>query len=727
MSKKNALALGGIFFFFFLLLTPLGSFNDWVPPGIQTGFYSLATIDAGDDTGYYAYLRSFFFDGDFDFADERNYAHAEHFITATGYVFNNWQIGQALLFLPFFLVGHLLALLTGSLGYPVAADGYSDPYYIATAVASGTWLLIGLVFVFHALRKFVAEQVALVAALGIWLASPLLYFSFIRQRMAHTVEFALAAAFLLAWLHWRKSTEWLRHALLGGLLGLLCMVRILNVTFFALVAVDLLLRAASQSRESAAHPVKRAFKEMTAFAGGFVLVMLPQFYSWNQLNGFPLPPRHLHYAGEAFSQFALLPFLKNIVALFMDPQWGLLFSMPLVVAGLAGLFIKSEFLKEIRWPLVATVMGLMAVITLYPEDSASYGHRHLISALPVMALGLAALLHFGLRSRWLWRAAVMAVVLCVSAQYLMIVQYKVTLPYNHDRFTLTALASAPALIFERPDLLLRSSNFLRLIFLHPSGGWNFLDGLFLGVFPLLQLLGVGIVCRLAFLRDRISAAPWLQPKTLAPAGLAGSLILVALVAVAAPTKSEQEIQARLQYKKLLTEADSHLQSQSIEPARSAFERASQLLPDLWNPYFQIGMTWNMQGNLAEANRYYERGLSLNPDNSQVLLNLGDNLRRLGKPRQAETKLQAAIRAWPKNKRAYDALAQLYMGMNRSGEAERMLLAAVRIDPYYGVGHANLAVLYTALHNPSQAVAHLDQAIRLGVRGPVIDKLSAQYR
>ena len=109
------------------------------------------------------------------------------------------------------------------------------------------------------------------------------------------------------------------------------------------------------------------------------------------------------------------------------------------------------------------------------------------------------------------------------------------------------------------------------------------------------------------------------------------------------------------------------------------------------------------------------------------LNLGDNLRRLGKPRQAETKLQAAIRAWPKNKRAYDALAQLYMGMNRSDEAERMLLAAVRIDPYYGVGHANLAVLYTALHNPSQAVAHLDQAIRLGVRGPVIDKLSAQYR
>ena len=57
MTQRSGLILGGTLFFLFLLLTPLGIFNDWVPPNIHQGFYSVATIDAGDDTGYYAFLR----------------------------------------------------------------------------------------------------------------------------------------------------------------------------------------------------------------------------------------------------------------------------------------------------------------------------------------------------------------------------------------------------------------------------------------------------------------------------------------------------------------------------------------------------------------------------------------------------------------------------------------------------------------------------------------------
>nr|NIP99605.1 hypothetical protein [Nitrospinaceae bacterium]NIR53747.1 hypothetical protein [Nitrospinaceae bacterium]NIS84156.1 hypothetical protein [Nitrospinaceae bacterium]NIT80959.1 hypothetical protein [Nitrospinaceae bacterium]NIU43255.1 hypothetical protein [Nitrospinaceae bacterium] len=129
MSKASALILGGSFYALFLLLTPLGAFNDWVPPHWHTGYYSVTAIDAGDDTGYTAYLRSLFFDGDLDFVNERNYAHAEKF-TPTGYVFNNWQMGQAVFFFPFFLAGHGLAQALAGLGVPVSVDGYSAPYYL---------------------------------------------------------------------------------------------------------------------------------------------------------------------------------------------------------------------------------------------------------------------------------------------------------------------------------------------------------------------------------------------------------------------------------------------------------------------------------------------------------------------------------------------------------------------------------------------------------------------
>ncbi len=70
MPKKDLLIYGGVFYFLFLLLTPLGVFNPWVPPDADTGYYSVTRIDGGDDSGYYAYLRSAFFDGDLDFLNE---------------------------------------------------------------------------------------------------------------------------------------------------------------------------------------------------------------------------------------------------------------------------------------------------------------------------------------------------------------------------------------------------------------------------------------------------------------------------------------------------------------------------------------------------------------------------------------------------------------------------------------------------------------------------------
>ena len=91
MSTKKFLLIGGIFYLLFLLLTPLGLFNDWIPPLTHSGYYSVKTVDGGDDTGYYSYLRSIFFDGDIDFINERYYAHINRF-HSTGYVFSTLNL-----------------------------------------------------------------------------------------------------------------------------------------------------------------------------------------------------------------------------------------------------------------------------------------------------------------------------------------------------------------------------------------------------------------------------------------------------------------------------------------------------------------------------------------------------------------------------------------------------------------------------------------------------------
>jgi tetratricopeptide (TPR) repeat protein len=727
MSKPSALYLGGIFFFIFLLLTPLGIFNSWVPPNTHTGFYSVATIDGGDDTGYYAFLRSTFIDGDLDFFDERGYAHAEK-INPTGYVFNNWQMGQAILFLPFFLIGHALAHLYQSLGYPVTTDGYSAPYYISTAVASATYLFAGLIFIYRTLRMFTRKRVSMLVTLAIWLASPLIYFSFIRQRMAHTSEFFLVAVLIYIWIRFRQSRRPIYYAVIGTILGLLCMTRVINISFFALFAVDLLWEFRWDWKENPVRALKKVLILAGALGGGFLLTMLPQIYCWYQLNGVPFPPRHMKFAGEGLTGFSVGPLLQNIYTLFLDAKWGLLFSMPLAVLGVVGIFLKDEFSRDLRPGLLAYLAGIFGIILLYPEDSASYGHRHLISALPVFALGLGTLIQrfAGNRSNKINIAPVIVCLIAVLAQFFMLVQYKVSLPYNHPQFTLQALGSSFDVLWERPEMLIRSSSFFQVLFSPLPDSWDYLDGVFLLLFPLFQLMSLVFVLFLFHMAFKSTGvlSNLLKPQFILIKAVFISAILIVLVAFTAPTMSDSQIQSRLKYLEISKSGESLFRGRELDASRIAYTEASQYMPSAWKPYFRIGQVWQGQSNLPEANKFFRMALKFNPNFSPALSMLGNNLKRMGDIEEAEKMLRAAIRSWPMNKFAYDSLAQVLTTLDKRPEAIKMLKTAINIDPNYGVGHANLAMIYSSLNNNKKSLEHLNRAIQLGMQGPVIDRIKS---
>jgi tetratricopeptide (TPR) repeat protein len=760
MTQRSSLILGGALFIAFLLLTPLGIFNNWIPPDIHKGYYSVTTIDGGDDTGYYAFLRSVFFDGDLDFFNELQYAHSEKFMP-TGYVFNNWQMGQALLFLPFFIVGHVLALLYQGLGYPISVDGYSAPYYISTAVASVTYLFAGLFLVYKTLFSFIEKRFALLITLSIWMASPLIYFSFIRQRMAHTAEFFFAGLLIFSWAHFRSSRDPVRHALLGALLGFLCMTRVINIAFFALFATDLLWRFYSDRKHNPSDAVKKLMISAGTILGGFFLVMLPQIICWYQLNGMPFPPRHMKFAGEGLSGISFFPMLENIWALFFSAQWGLLFSMPLAVAGLVGLFLKNEWLRETRPGLLAYLAGIFSIVVLYPEGSASYGHRHLISALPVFALGLGNLMQHLLKlgakplamgadnddpaiqmesvnaekSQSQLPAAVcgwggwVAIVGCLSAvllQYFMLIQYKVTLPYNQPRFTLEALGTTVELIANRPDLLLRSTNFFSVLASSSQQSWNYLDGLFLIVFPIFQL--VGLVGVLVILRWLGGNSP-LKQKILDPKFMLGksavvSILLLVTVMISAPTKTQSEISSRIKYKEALKNGEANLRGGKIKEAQADYIVASEMAPQAWKPYLMIGQTWQAQGKLDKANRFYRKVLVYNPKHSPTMTLLGNNFRRQNNPEAAEEIFRSAIRTWPQNLQAYDSLGQVLAMQDKREEAAKMLNYAIQINPNYGPGHINLAMTYHSLNQTKKSRYHLDRALALGMQGPGVDRIKS---
>ncbi|MEE2987428.1 MAG: hypothetical protein VX667_06535 [Nitrospinota bacterium] len=726
MSKKSLFLLGSIFYLAFLLLTPLGVFNDWIPPLSHTGYYSVTTVDGGDDTGYYSYLRSAFFDGDLDFIDERHYAHSERF-NDTGYVFNNWQLGQGILYLPFFLIAHFLAKLYGAMGYPVASDGYSVPYYMGTAIATGTYLFLGLLLVIEILKKFFSGRVAWVASLAIWLGSPILYYTFIRSRMAHATEFSLAALFILVWLHYRESEKISHHALIGACLGFLCLVRLINICFLVLYAGDILVRWMSNRQRFLEGGWRDDFWRAACFSGMFLVLMLPQFYAWNQLNGFIISPYLLKTAAGQTQSASLMVTLEKGYKIFLSPQWGLVFAAPLWFLGLGGLFMKRDFPKDIRLPALLSVAGLLVILLSFIESDA-YGNRYFIPAGVLCALGLGALLQICERSKPAWRSAIIFVFACVLAQYFMIAQYKVTLPYNHSEFTLKALSAVPTLLSEYPEKLLRSTNLIYLLSLDRNAPWDYRDILFLVLFPLGQLASVLIIAAGYFyFTGKENLPAWASdPKKVLAGITATSLLLCGAVGFTAPSMYEEAIESRQNYKKLLGEGGGLLSQGRVEEAREKFVKASNLMPRLWNPNYKIGVTWSIRQNLEEANKYYEKVLKVYPNHPYALFGYGNNLKMAGKWVESEQMLKSAIRAWPLNKQAYDALGQVYVSRGKLKDALEMLNNSVMIDPAYGPGHANLAVVYTMMKEEARAVNHLNIALRLGVKGPAIDNLVALY-
>ena len=715
LSKKVVLIGGGLFYLLFLLLTPLGLFNDWVPPLSHSGYYSVKTVDGGDDTGYYSYLRSTFFDGDLDFINERYYAHINRF-NSTGYVFSNWQLGQSVLYLPFFLVGHWLALLYGALGYPIKADGYSAPYFIGTAIASATYLLAGLMIMCRVLKKIVGEKIALITSMSIWMASPLLYYTFIRQRMAHTTEFFLAALFVMMWIYFRESNKKLHHAVMGTFLGLLCLVRLINANYGVLYIADLtFLWFSGQNSVSRPH-ITDTFKNLLCFIGMFLVVLLPQFIAWNQLNGFIissyLVDTFQSQAMETSTSSAMLG--SKVYDIFFGAKWGLAVATPLWFVGLLGLLMPGPVSRSIRFACLISVASLIVVILSFVESDA-YGNRYLIAAAVLFSIGFANFLHSCFSNKLMRHVSVIFIITCVIAQYLMIVQYKVILPYNHPQFSFEAFSRWMQVIFDHPILLLRSTNFFRLMGFE-QGTWNFIDGIYLLIFPLAQLGCLAGVLYLfsGSIKSKRIFDIILRPKNVITAGILTSIVLVSIVAITAPDKSTEEIKRRVAYKNLLSTGDSLLAGKNFDAAQISFKQASALMPNLWTPYFKQGIVFGVQNKFEQAEEQYRIALDIYPDHPSLLSNYGATLAVLGKTGEAEPVLRNAIRQQPNNANAYNALAQVFIKQKKYQKAGDMLLLAVAIKPNFGTGHANLAMLYAMINQREKAKAHLEKALELGV-------------
>lgn len=711
-QMKSAAILGGIFFIFFLLLTPLGLFNDSIPNAWQTGYYSVTQIDEGDDTGYYVYLRSAFFDGDLDFINENKYAHIEHF-NPTGYVFNNWQIGQSVLFFPFFLVGHLIAILLNNFGYSFSIDGYTTPYYMATAIAAQTYIFIGLLLLYKVLTKYFSQTSALIATIGIWAGTPLIYYSFIRQRMAHGTEFLFSITFISVWLKFRGSRNKYDHALVGLFFGLLCSIRMINFLYLSIYIIDQAVIWFKNDQRG--RYLKQHLTEIIFFSLFAALALTPQFLVWNQLNGSLL--EYINrvmdvIGGQSNSSSSLNSLGDKFFQLFFGFKWSLALTTPIFFLGIIGLILVPKPAKELLPGFIVFLLSnfLLAVSVL---ESDSYGNRTLLPSIGILAFGIAGAIDRLKDFKMAFKGGIALIILFIILQYIIMIQYKILLPYNDSEFTLKALSGIPNLIFDNSSLLSRSTNFFKILFSGKSELLNKESFLFLILFPSAQLICLILswFLLLKFIKN-ISQKNYSVKFFITFISFSVLFFIFYLIKIT-PSKTEEEIRSRSIYIESVSKGDKQAKNGNIKEALAFFSKAAKNLPNHWGSYLRMAYAYDAQSDYLSANKYYETVLKLNPYNAESHIKLGRNNFRLGHLKEAEFYLKKSIKVSPNNKRSFHYLGMLFAEKKMMQEAIKMFELSLTVDPNYKSAHLNYAVLLGMLKQPQKAIFHFEEAIRLG--------------
>ncbi|MDQ3069290.1 MAG: hypothetical protein M3R55_06135 [Acidobacteriota bacterium] len=337
----------------------------------------------GDGNGYYAWLRSPLIDGDVDFGNE--YLHAdpsfrEGFVdeagrpteamrTASGRVENQWSIGPALLWLPFFGVAHLLAL--AGAGTP---DGYSPVYLWAVAIGSALYGFAAIALGADLARRFGLARTATGAAIAVLCASSLPVYMYLLPFHVHAC--AAFATGLFFWfglgrdLAWRPRA-WAAWGAMGGL-----MVIVYYVHAVLLVAVVWQLAARGQVRER------------LGAAGAFAAGMLP-------FVALHLASRYALY-GSMFTTGYRDEFFwtsPRLIATAFSPEHGLFLWTPVIALAAAGLVALARRHGPARAMLLSWGV-LFFVIACYQNwhGQSSFGNRFFVSLTSVFVLGAAAAL-----------------------------------------------------------------------------------------------------------------------------------------------------------------------------------------------------------------------------------------------------------------------------------------------------------------------------------------------
>lgn len=290
-----------------------------------------------------------------------------------------YSIGLALLWAPWFLIGHAFAHITGA-----PADGYSAPYQLAVHVGMLLYLLCGLLALRNVLRAFFSEPITSITLALLFIATNLLDQVIAGAGMPHLPLFCLYAAIVMLTHEWNLDRS-LRKALpLAVVMGLAMLVRPSE-------AICLLIPFLWAPVGEHVNPFVRMWrsrKQWGLIIGVLCVIGLPQFLYWHAATGHWFVDTY-NNAGEGFD--LLGPHTRRFLFSFRK---GWYLYTPLMLMATAGILLLRRNAKATFLPVLCFFLANLYLLSSWTcwWYADSFGSRAMTGSYALMALPLAAFL-----------------------------------------------------------------------------------------------------------------------------------------------------------------------------------------------------------------------------------------------------------------------------------------------------------------------------------------------
>jgi hypothetical protein len=358
-------------------------------------------VDA-DGEGYYAYLPAYLLDHDPSFKTVLlrdilpHYAGLGHqppeafgfSAQPTGAWLDKYGVGVAILVLPFFAIGHVIALISG-----VSANGYSRPELFMVGLAALGYTVLGLFALRALLRRWFSDRVVTATLIAITLGTGTIVYLSWAPLVSHDFTFFGVASMLLCAQRWfERPDSWSRAVLLGLAMGVVVAIRLPNVVL--LVAVPLLGVGGSTALTTRLKLLRTSASRLAVVASCGLVMLVPQVITWYYATG------HLitrPYPGESFD--FLHPHLVESLLSF-EPH-GMIPFYPVLGLAIVGLGVAWFRRRDLALPATIAFLLFWYLVSAWHDWSYSdaFGDRAFIDVAPLLALPLATLFA-SVRRRW---------------------------------------------------------------------------------------------------------------------------------------------------------------------------------------------------------------------------------------------------------------------------------------------------------------------------------------